>query len=281
MIKVVEKEQADDEKKKVWCGDELKKAETVLTGAQEKMDNVVAALEEKKDELAGLDDDVKALETQMMELDKSVAEATEQRKKEHEEYIESTQMSEVATKLLKKAKNRLMKFYSPDQVKAPEETPESFLQVVHAHHRRNKEMPAEMPNLEGPPELKKSNSGGITALMDKIVHELAMDKQEAEFEEKTSQRDYVTLMDESKASRATLAKQIVEKKGSKSHIDKQIIELRESKKVSYEDLTNAHQYSADIHASCDFVVEHFEARTEARTKELESLHSAKQLLEAA
>merc|ERR1719321_1868606 len=277
MIKVVEKEQADDEKKKVWCGEELKKAETVLTGAQEKMDNVVAALAEKKDELAGLADDMKALETQMQELDKSVAEATEQRKKEHEEYVESIQMSDVATKLLKKAKNRLMKFYSPEQYKAPEE-PEALLQVVHAHHRRNKEMPAEMPNLEGPPELKKSNSGGITALMDKIVHELAMDKQEAEFEEKTSQRDYVTLMDESKASRATLAKQIVEKKGSKSHIDKQIIELKESKKVSYEDLTNAHQYSADIHASCDFVVEHFDARAEARAKELESLHSAKELL---
>merc|ERR1719321_918280 len=139
MIKVVEKEQADDEKKKVWCGDELTKAETVLTGAQEKMDNVVAALAEKKDELAGLADDMKALETQMQELDKSVAEATEQRKKEHEEYVDSIQMSEVATKLIKKAKNRLMKFYSPEQYKAPEEAPEaSFLQVAHAHHRAGK-----------------------------------------------------------------------------------------------------------------------------------------------
>merc|ERR550537_1355608 len=52
------------------------------------------------------------------ELDYAVAEATEQRKEEHSDYIEAMQMNEAAIGLVGKAKNRLQKFYNPSLAKA-------------------------------------------------------------------------------------------------------------------------------------------------------------------
>merc|ERR1711915_1001181 len=63
------------------------------------------------DEIAALDDSIKA-------LDKSVAEATEQRKSEHEEYKELMASDTAAKELLGFAKNRLNKFYNPKLYKA-------------------------------------------------------------------------------------------------------------------------------------------------------------------
>merc|ERR550514_100714 len=48
----------------------------------------------------------------------AVAEATEQRKEEHADYAGTAQLSSTAIELVKKAKNRLNKFYNPVLYKA-------------------------------------------------------------------------------------------------------------------------------------------------------------------
>merc|ERR1719253_2559504 len=50
-------------------------------------------------------------------MDKAVAEATEQRKEEHADFIVFQQQSNAALQLIEKAKNRLMKFYRPTMYK--------------------------------------------------------------------------------------------------------------------------------------------------------------------
>merc|ERR1719454_1160463 len=62
--------------------------------------------------IADLTDSIKA-------LDKDVAVATENRKEEHAEYLETLKLTETAIELLGKAKNRLNKFYNPSVYKAP------------------------------------------------------------------------------------------------------------------------------------------------------------------
>merc|ERR1712063_182169 len=67
------------------------------------------------------------------QLDKDVAEATEQRKDEHEEYIDEAAANQAAVELLGMAKNRLNKFYNPTLYKAPEPVAaeeEFFAQLV-------------------------------------------------------------------------------------------------------------------------------------------------------
>merc|ERR1719327_749276 len=153
MMDVLKKEQEDDTKKKSWCQDELGKAEGQEKVKQEQMDTLTATVEELADNIASIDEQVKTLQLEVRNLDKSVADATEQRKKEHAEYVDTASMTEAAVALIAKAKNRLNKFYNPAEYKAPPEGG-AFLAQVAAHKKvvaHNKVAPPELPNI---PEYK-------------------------------------------------------------------------------------------------------------------------------
>lgn len=187
-------------------------------------------------------------------------------------------MTEVAIKLIGKAKAKLAKVYHPKASEKSDDAAASFLQVVldHVHgHRRGsqKEMPKELPSLEGPPELKKRD-GGIMGLMDRLVEEMENDHKEATSEEKSGQTGYVELMKESSTTRKQYTKSLVEMQGTNAHLKKKIIKLKEKKSVTASELSNAHAYVGDVHQTCDFVVEHFKERTEARNQELEGMNMA-------
>merc|ERR1740133_106284 len=62
-------------------------------------------------EIEQLNKDVKA-------LDKAVADATQQRKEEHAEFLQYSTESNAAVQLIDKAKNRLFQFYRPNLHKA-------------------------------------------------------------------------------------------------------------------------------------------------------------------
>merc|ERR1719387_3510198 len=70
------------------------------------------AIKTLAEEIAALEDGIKA-------LDKSVAEATDMRKKENEEYKTMMANDGAAKQVLGWAKNRLNKFYNPKLYKAP------------------------------------------------------------------------------------------------------------------------------------------------------------------
>merc|ERR1719301_484726 len=63
-------------------------------------------------ELDALEDSIKA-------LDKAVAEATEQRKEENQDYTELMASNSAAKEIIQFAKNRLNKFYNPALYKPP------------------------------------------------------------------------------------------------------------------------------------------------------------------
>merc|ERR1719160_372574 len=148
MLDVLKKEQADDAKKKDWGIDELQKADAAEKKEQEEMDTLVSTIEEISDEMAGIEDQIKTLQAEVSQLDRSVAAATEQRKKEHAEYTETVSMTEAAVQLVGKAKNRLAKFYNPKAYKPPpkelDQEEDSFVQV--RRHSHNKVAPPDLPD---------------------------------------------------------------------------------------------------------------------------------------
>ena len=72
-----------------------------------------------KEGIATLTEEMAALEKGIKDLDKSVAEATAQRKVEHADYKELMANDSAAKEVLKFAKNRLNKFYNPKLYKPP------------------------------------------------------------------------------------------------------------------------------------------------------------------
>merc|ERR1719409_978873 len=129
--------------------------------------------------IAALEEEIKALTDEVHGLDKTVAQATEQRKEEHTAYQEQLSLTKTAIELIGKAKNKLQKFYNPAlYVPPPKEALSaedqivanvaSFAQVV-AHHHRSRVAPPAMPEGLGGYEAKGQKSGGVMALMDRIT----------------------------------------------------------------------------------------------------------------
>merc|ERR1719161_2258403 len=119
MIVVLTKENKDDAAQKDFCVAELDKTEREKESVDDKMGQITSTLEETGGEIEELEASLKELQDGIAALDKDVAEATEQRKKEHEDYGVNLQMNELAIEIIGKAKNRLQKFYNPSLYKAP------------------------------------------------------------------------------------------------------------------------------------------------------------------
>merc|ERR1719220_2994119 len=78
-----------------------------------------AAIATAKEMMSTLSQEIAALTAGIRALDKSVAEATAQRKQENAEYKALIASNTAATKLLQFAKNRLNKFYNSKLYKPP------------------------------------------------------------------------------------------------------------------------------------------------------------------
>merc|ERR1719473_2225043 len=103
MVTLLGKQQAEDDKQKVWCEDELEKAADEEAATKTKLGQVDATISEQQDTISEAMEEISTLTSEIAELDKAVADATEQRKEDHQAYVEGMQMNEVAMGLVEKA----------------------------------------------------------------------------------------------------------------------------------------------------------------------------------
>jgi chromosome segregation ATPase len=294
MVKVLGEEQKNDDETKTFCDKELAKTDGKKSDTEEAIASSTAMIEEMTDQSATLKDEIASLQKEIKALDKAVAEATEQRKEEHEDSIVFLQENNMAVQLIEKAKNKLYKFYSPNLHKEEpkkELTDEekiltnagrddlitSFMQV----DDEDAAAPPPPPDTWGAYQKKEGKSNGVIALMDMLGKELTDGITEAEHEEKTAQKDYERLMSDSTASRSQMAESITSKEVAKADLDTKVESTKEKLTSQETELTNIKQYLASLHAECDFLVDNYDLRKAARENEVEGLKNAKSVLSGA
>merc|ERR1719156_492454 len=260
----------------------------------DKIASLDATVTELTDSAATLKEDIATLTGEIKELDKSVATATASRKAEHAEYTTSAALNEAANALLEKAKQRLNKFYNPTLYKAPpkkELSMEDSLYVkagreefaglvqIRTHsHAMLKQAPETFSGIQQP---KREKSTGVIALMDMMQSDLQSDMKAAEADENAAQKEYEDLMNDSAASRAQSAKSITDKEASKAQMETKLQETKEAKALTTETLEDISLTVNHLHTSCDFIMENYDTRKEARTNESESLKNSKSVLSGA
>merc|ERR1719473_1686398 len=119
MVALLAKEQADDEAQKLYCEEAIDKAEDDIKELDHAIGNLESSIADTKEAIATLTEEIKALIDGIAALDKAVAEATEQRKEENEDFVENMAADTAALLILDIAKNRLNQFYNPKLYKAP------------------------------------------------------------------------------------------------------------------------------------------------------------------
>merc|ERR1719395_296185 len=305
MVVLLQEEQKDDEKQKEWCETEFDTSEDKEGELKRKIAGLESAIEEMKEGIAKLTDEIAALKSGIEALDKSVAEATETRKAEHAEATTVAAQNNAAVQLLGVAENRLNKFYNPAAYKPPQrreltEEERIYVQSGGADPRDAEEAAAAQTGIAGtgvtvfqqggaapppPPATagayKKKDAGGPTALIQKLSNELKMEIQANEMDEKNAQEDYEELMAESASKRAADSKTITEKETQKAGLEGELGTAQKDLKATSTDLMALGEYVAQLHGNCDFLLENFEVRKEARSGEIDAIGKAKAVLSGA
>jgi len=289
MIDSVKQEQKNDETKREHCRKEMDGAEDKQKELEHTISDVGTAVDDAKESIATIDDDIQALRQGIKDLDKAVAEATEERKVEHQDF-DTLMANNAATKdVLMVAKNRLNKFYNPKLYIPPPKPelskqdtivanmggttdPTSLIQLL-AQHR-------DAPNLETYSK-KSDESTGVMAMIGLLVSDLDKQTAEAEATEKGSQEDYEKVMADSAEKRTEDSKSLEEKESAKADLEGQLQRHKDDKRSGQKELSATLQFIHSLHSECDWLLKYFSVRKEARASEIDALKKAKAILTGA
>jgi len=304
LVASLKQEQVDDDHKKKYCTQQFDLTEDKTKALQRSIADLETVIEEAKGGIATLTDEVKALGVGIKALDRSVADATAQRQAENAEYKELMSSDAAAKELILFAKNRLNKFYNPKLYTAPPKREVSAEDRIYENMGGEVTTPApggiagtgiealvQLSSRRGapppPPETaaaytkKSQESGGVIAMMDLLVRDLDKETTVAETEETQAQKEYEAMMAECAEKRAQDSKSLTDKEAAKADLQSSLETSQGETKSTAKELIATQRYMASLHAECDWLLQYYDVRRQARVEESESLTKAKAVLAGA
>jgi len=299
----LKREQHDDDEKKVYCEKKFDTSDDKKKSEERSVSDATAAIDDAKANLAKLAEETKALQDSVSSLDKSVAEATENRKAEHAEFAELMASDTAAKELIHMAKNRLYKFYDPRLYAPPPKTELSEAERI-AVSLGETLAPTPAPggiagtditafsqlssDVEPPPApaqasyaKKSGESGGVIAMLDLLVKDLDQEMQTAEASETDAQRDYEQAMSDAASQRADASKTLGHKASATAETEAALQSHQDDHAAHTHELLDTLRYIQSLHGECDWLLQYFSQRKEARTSEINALGNAKAVLSGA
>merc|ERR1740120_204264 len=118
-------------------------------------------------------------------------------------------------------------------------------------------------------------------MIDLLVKDLDKEMAESETSEKDAQADYETLMKDSAAKRTADSGLLTEKTSAKASLEADLQEHSAALSSGKGELAGTLEYIGSLHAECDWLLQYFDVRKEARASEAEALQNAKAVLSGA
>lgn len=321
MVALLGSEQVADEKKKAQCETDLDESEDEKKVITREVSDLRKNIDDLKASIATFTEDIAGLGSGIVELDKDVSARTAQRKEEHASFVEDLAANNAAEQLLDMAKNRLNKFYNPKMHKekpardlseseqitvnmggtlAPTAAPggiagtgvvaldqqdndddddnesTSFLQA--ALHRG---APPAPPAVLAAYSKKSEESTGVLSMLDMLKKDVALQTQEMKIAEKDGQSEYEEFIVDAAGKRSADSKSLTEKEAAKADAEASLNSSLEENKQKRTEAMNNDKLIMDLHANCDWLLQNFDVRQEARAGEVDSLKKAKAILSGA
>jgi len=305
LVATLNKEQQDDEHKKSFCEAQFDEADDKKKALEISISDTETVIEESKESLATLAEEIKAVKAGIVALDKAVEEATDQRKSEAAEFKDLVASNTAASELILFAKNRLQKFYNPRLYKAAPKRELSAEDRI--YENEGGDVPTEAPGgiagtgisalvqvssksraAPGPPpaaaaayKKKSEGSAGVMAMMDLLVQDLEKETTEAKVEEANAKKAYEKVMAESAAKRTEDSKSLTDKEAAQAELGSALQRSEATKKADTRELMGTMKYISSLKSECDWLLQYFDVRKQARADEIDSLQKAKAVLSGA
>jgi len=303
MVALLGKEQGDDDAKLQQCKTDLDLAED----KKKELARALMLLEKRIDEdntaIETLTDEIAALVAGINALDKEVAERTDTRKEENSDYITALAQHKSAHELLSYAKNRMNKFYNPKLYKpapkremseeerlttnfggtlAPTAAPGGIAGTGIAFVAvKTQTAPPPPPETWGAYSKASEGGNGVIAMMDLLLKDLSTEMTELQVTEQQAQEEYEQFMADAAAKRVADSKSITDKSAVKADTEADLQDAKGDHKNTFAAAEANHAATVALHASCDWLMQFYDVRKEARTGEIGSLKNAKAVLSGA
>merc|ERR1719281_2169044 len=118
-------------------------------------------------------------------------------------------------------------------------------------------------------------------MIDLLIKDLDKEMTEAKTTEADAQADYEQAMKDSAEKRAQDSKSLADKEKAKAQTQADMEAHTEEKAATTKTLMATLEYIQSLHAECDWLLQYFEVRKEARTGEISALNTAKSVLSGA
>jgi len=264
MVSMLLKEQADEAKHRDWCIGERNSNDRQVEKRERDKSDLDALIEELNHHIDALVQEIATLQAEIKDAQIQIKRAGEDREMENKEFQATVTDQRETQKVLQRALDVLNAFYAKQA---------ALLQQ-------------KLKNGQAPPpgfnEYKKNaGAGGVIQLIQQIQGEAKQMEQETIQAEQDSQAAYETFVKDTNADIAAKQRQITDNTEDKAKAESDRTQAEQDRAAAMTELEELAAYSANLHASCDFIVKNFDIRQTARAQEIEALRQAKAILSGA
>jgi chromosome segregation ATPase len=260
MIADLKQEQKDEVEHKDFCNSELHKNDM----ATQENSNLIADLRATIADLGAKIDtftgELDALDASIADMHRQMQRANEDRQAENRNFQNVVADQRATQVILKKAMDRLAKFYS-----------EALVQTKGKGADAHKGPPPP-PGLS---EYKPSGgAGGVMAMLESIIKDAANLEANAVKDENDATEAYVSLIHTTNDAVAAAMAAKVDKQEARAEASKAKVQKEADLDTAQDSAQTLANYAQQVHQSCDFVLQNFDLRQQRRSEEIEALQGA-------
>jgi hypothetical protein len=266
MIKNLRDEEKADIEHRDWCETNQKAAESKNENLQYDMEQLTQKIERATGEKEKLEEEVTKTQDEKNQTLEAMAEALANRNEENAKFKQALKDDAAAVGLIAQAVEVLSGYYSLIQKKQPE-------------YKENPDTPPEI--MEGEYGGRKSEGGGIIAILSMIKEDIEKEMKVASEEEADALKAYQELNADSQATVDALDAKIVSLGQDIAAKMKAIAEFESVKQNKADSESATDTFLEDLGPNCDWVDKFFDSRMEKRKAEMDGLQEAKAILAGA
>merc|ERR1719460_884017 len=277
-------EQKDEDDHKNWCDKELETTAMMKKDKETKRDTLQASIDVLTQEIEDLKVKIKENMDAVSTMQKEIEEETAERQAEKAENMATIKDSQDAQTAVSEAIAVLSEFYKGTGMVEKEDWE---LNQMKSHVRRVKAAPGETELPEPNPELfespyKGSSEGaGVIGMLQEIAENFAMMETGAKADETEQSDEYEKWLTDTKIAIAEKQKDTEMKEARKERQKEKLVGKTDDFSHNKKELEATVQYEKDLQHACVDGDSTYEDRKAARTKEIEALKEAQDILEKA
>lgn len=284
---LLKEEQTEDDRKKAFCESMIDKAEDETKAAHRTALDTKSVMQNMENSLDELIQNIDGVTKSIADLDKHVAEATAMRKQENSLAMESLATNNAAMELLEMAKNKLLKFYGPRLIPwkpaaaLSQRGSSSKQQAQQSQQKALAERFGEEPQADFAYEKKTAESGGAIAMMNLLKELIVKKTTMLQTQEQIDQEEYQKVIEDSAAKRRIDVSTLATWRNARAELEADLHEVRGNFESHEGAVATAQRELSYLHRDCDWLLQNFKLRQEARLNELEAMQEARAVLSGA